>query len=39
MNMLETKTDEQIPGMGDLITKQNTTKTWQTTNRLQEYYR
>lgn len=27
MNMLETKTDEQIPGMGDLITKQNTTKT------------
>ena len=25
--MLETKTDEQIPGMGDLITKQNTTKT------------
>ena len=27
MNMLETKTDEQIPGMGDLITKQNTSKT------------
>lgn len=27
MNMLETKTDEQIPGMDDLITKQNTTKT------------
>lgn len=27
MNMLESKTDEQIPGMGDLITKQNTTKT------------
>lgn len=25
--MLETKTDEQIPGMGDLITKQNTSKT------------